>query len=98
MPYKDPIKAKEYQREYQKRYRKSKRLDHAAIKLEAKQAGCSNCPENDPVCLDFHHLDPSIKLFEPSMSVHYGASEELLRKELDKCVILCANCHRKAHG
>ena len=41
--------------------------------------------------LNFHHLDPSTKKF--GISGSHCRSWEVLEKELDKCVILCANCH-----
>ena len=47
--------------------------------------------------LEFHHLDPSQKDFAISQRGH-SRSWERVRKELDKCVILCANCHREIHA
>lgn len=46
--------------------------------------------------LDFHHLDPSEKDFTPSKG--YKKSWEKLKKELDKCILLCSNCHREVHA
>lgn len=56
---------------------------------------CKYCPENDPRCLDFHHRDPKTKKFKISGAVGLGVSFHLLTKELEKCDIVCANCHRK---
>ena len=53
----------------------------------------SRCPE----ALEFHHLDPNQKDFAISQRGH-SRSWERVRKELDKCVILCANCHREIHA
>ena len=47
--------------------------------------------------LEFHHLDPSQKDFAISQRGH-SRSWERVRKELDKCVMLCANCHREIHA
>jgi len=47
--------------------------------------------------LDFHHIDPKTKKFSLSMDQMYR-SWELTLKELDKCVIVCSNCHREIHG
>lgn len=56
--------------------------------------GCSRCPENDPDCLDFHHIDRSTKKECVSlMHAHY--SWETVLAEIEKCVVLCSNCHRK---
>lgn len=58
--------------------------------------GCVLCAEDDPDCLDFHHVDPKEKKF--SFAVAVLRSRELLVAEAAKCVILCANCHRKFHA
>lgn len=44
---------------------------------------------------DFHHLDPKEKDIDPGLLM--GASDEVLFKELDKCILLCSNCHRELH-
>lgn len=59
--------------------------------------GCSNCPERDPVCLDFHHQTGDKEL-EIGFAVRGQWSMERLMEEINKCVILCANCHRKLHA
>lgn len=56
---------------------------------------CSECGEADPRCLDFHHRDESTKEF--NLSEHKGRSASEVEKEIQKCVMLCANCHRKEH-
>lgn len=43
--------------------------------------------------MDFHHKDNEMKEF--TISGWYNLSWEKLRKELDKCVLLCSNCHRE---
>lgn len=45
---------------------------------------------------DFHHLDPATKEF--GISKKLTSSFENLKSELDKCVLLCRNCHRKRHA
>lgn len=61
--------------------------------------GCKNCPESDPVCLQFHHRDPLTKKFQiaDKLVANYKTNKELL-EEIDKCDILCANCHFKLHA
>ena len=44
----------------------------------------------------FHHLDPSKKDFGLSMR-GLTRSWEKMRTELDKCILLCANCHAEVH-
>ena len=57
---------------------------------------CLICGENEPVCLDFHHKDPNEKDF--TIGKHRNKSKENLLKEIEKCVCVCANCHRKIHA
>ena len=47
--------------------------------------------------LEFHHLTSTKKDFGIS-SKGYTRSWEKIRAELDKCVLLCANCHREVHS
>lgn len=60
---------------------------------------CQRCGleanENNYVLFDFHHLDPTQK--EKGPNVIYRYSKETAKKELDKCIVLCANCHRMVH-
>lgn len=70
------------------------------IKIEAINylgGSCQDCGLIDKPCVyDFHHLDPSKK--EIAFGSRGGKSFESLKPELDKCVLLCANCHRKRHS
>ena len=55
---------------------------------------CIQCGETDPVVLEFDHRDRDTKCF----SVSYAASHKtfrVLKEEMDKCDVLCANCHRR---
>lgn len=64
---------------------------------KAESAGCKQCGENDPHCLDFHHLNTEEKKRSVSQLISYEISKEELQEEINKCEILCANCHRKEH-
>lgn len=59
---------------------------------------CIKCGENHPACLEFHHRNPEEK--EMNIS-HYSRggwlSRRKLLEEVEKCDVLCANCHRKEH-
>lgn len=59
---------------------------------------CSNCGYDKYIgALEFHHTDPSIK--ESNFSANWVKwSKKRRTKELDKCVLLCANCHREIHA
>lgn len=55
--------------------------------------GCSFCGENNPVVLDFDHIDPSCKEFNLSDSPRKKSWNKIL-EEIKKCQVLCSNCHR----
>ncbi len=59
---------------------------------KCEKCGYSKCP----AALDFHHRDPLEKEFSMASKVRKGWKKELI-EELDKCALLCANCHREAH-
>ncbi len=60
-------------------------------------SGCCNCDECEPVCLDFHHVNPDDKVSEIG-NVLFQKSIRLLAIEIRKCILLCSNCHRKFHA
>jgi predicted HNH restriction endonuclease len=47
--------------------------------------------------LEFHHLDPTQKDFGISHK-GYARSWEKVKNEIEKRVLLCANCHREFHA
>lgn len=59
---------------------------------------CLNCGFDDPRALHFHHIDGSTKEASISRLVHSGASVARIRREMAKCVVLCANCHAIEHA
>ena len=64
--------------------------------IEYKGGKCYNCGyDKCDAALEFHHTDPSKK--EASWNKMRLWGEQRLKDELDKCVLLCANCHREAH-
>lgn len=70
---------------------------HRVTQLKLEYGGkCINCGYNK--CLDalqFHHIDPAEKEFHLGNS--RGKKLEVIKKELDKCLLLCSNCHIEAH-
>lgn len=90
-------RSREYQRlyyrkndEFKKQYRKNKREEIHNLKQP-----CVKCGEDRPYVIDFHHINPSEKEFEPSQII--TASNAKLQSELKKCVCLCRNCHAEYH-
>lgn len=76
--------------------RRRKRLRTKAV--EYKGGKCINCGYNRcQAALDFHHLDATQKEFGISMDGITRAWERV-QKELDKCVLVCSNCHREIHA
>jgi hypothetical protein len=57
---------------------------------------CVKCGISDPRVLDFHHKGND-KEFAVSSFEHIGATLDRIKKEVEKCVVICANCHRILH-
>jgi len=55
---------------------------------------CADCGESDPVVLEFDHLDAMSKRFAIGNALAYR-SWKAIREEMDKCEVVCANCHRR---
>jgi len=75
---------------------KAKRIKQKAI--DYKGGKCAVCGYNNcNSALEFHHKSPEDK--EMNLSSHKMArrSWDIVKKELDKCIMLCANCHREIH-
>lgn len=67
------------------------------MSVEYKGGCCANCGYSRCIkALEFHHIDESKKDFGISHK-GYTRSWERVKLELDKCIILCANCHREIH-
>lgn len=105
MPYKNSAARNAYARAW---YHKNKAAHVARVRvnnhrhrdwLRAQKTGkaCARCTESDPNCLDWHHLDPLTKEFEVGTS-HSRAGKKRTLAEIAKCILLCANCHRKEHA
>lgn len=61
-----------------------------------RDRACQRCGYSNPCALDFHHRDPSTKEFDIAQKA-WSVSEERLIAEIEKCDVLCANCHREEH-
>ena len=58
---------------------------------------CQTCPEARRPCMCFHHRDPATKKGEVSTMIVDGVGWERVLEEIDKCDILCHNCHAVLH-
>lgn len=110
MPYKDPEKRREYNRRYQKKhykknkayyYNKAREREQKAKefihKYKEAKGKCEICGFDHVHCLDFHHVNPEEKKANICDMHKNGWSEERMLEELNKCILVCANCHRQIH-
>ena len=68
-------------------------IDNRILVAKIKDAPCVDCGGRFPSCaMDFDHRDPSQKLAGVGMMMGYKI--ETIQKEIDKCDLVCANCHR----
>lgn len=61
------------------------------------KSSCKTCGKKEIPCLTFHHRDPDTKLFSLGRFKHSKTTIEMIDEEIQKCDILCENCHRKLH-
>lgn len=67
--------------------------------VESMGGKCSICGYNKcKEALEFHHIDPTEKEFSFGKTLANPTSWDRLVKELEKCILLCANCHREIHN
>lgn len=87
-------------RAYFNKYQTAKKKERKLHAIEYKGGKCEVCGlvgvESNQVVFDFHHLDPTLKDYTPSNLM--DKSLERLHNELDKCILLCSNCHRQVHS
>lgn len=68
--------------------------------VEYKGGKCQDCGYNRSIAaLEFHHRNPKEKSFDFShvRLTSWDKNEEKIISELDKCDLICANCHRERH-
>lgn len=77
-----------------------KRYHQVKIKtlaIEYKGGKCEICGyDKNRNALEFHHLNPTEKEFD--ISPAFNKSWESIKPEIDKCILVCANCHREIHS
>lgn len=74
-----------------------RRVKIKEMSVQYKGGKCEKCGYNKCIgALEFHHLNPDIKDFAIG-SKGYTRSWEKVKEELDKCIMVCANCHREIH-
>jgi uncharacterized CHY-type Zn-finger protein len=79
--------------EYQLRFKRRKKEEAIAVfGGKCQLCGYDKCMG----ALDFHHLDPAKKKINLGLAIIQWSWEKV-KPELDKCILLCANCHRELH-
>lgn len=108
MPTSDPEKRKKHNAKYfakhyaankdfwrAKHYEKSSRA--AKFVQDYKASHPCPCGQDHPAALVFHHRDPSTKLFEIATMVNKRHGLKKIEAEIEKCNVMCANCHAILH-
>jgi hypothetical protein len=88
--HKLPSSRKKYALQFRERW--GKKRDFVRAYLETHP--CVDCAESDPVCLDFDHVR-SKKSGNVCDMVYSSCKLETIQREIEKCDVRCANCHRK---
>jgi hypothetical protein len=82
-----------WERNFKALLRRRQIMEEAVAYMGGK---CCLCPYDRCVeALEFHHVDPEEKGFNIADKV---TSFEAIKLELDKCELVCANCHREIHA
>jgi len=75
---------------------KSRRQENKQKGVEYKGGKCEKCGYKKSIwSLDFHHINPEEKKF--NISTNCTLSWKKVKKELDKCILICKNCHGELH-
>lgn len=93
------IRAANYRKANKDYIREKQKQDKRNRKLKAIQYLGGKCFKCDgqfhPAIYEFHHTDPSTKEKDPSKLLDH--SWKRVTEELNKCILVCANCHRLIH-
>ena len=107
MPIKDIEKRREYHKRYHYNYYRRNKIKYKERNTRLKQTTqkwfkeykkglrSSRCEENHPSCLEFHHKKDK-KMSVCPMAL-WGYSKKKILEEIQKCIVICSNCHRKEH-
>ena len=80
-----------------KNYKKYRKEYVKFVNTYKAEHGCKHCGLKDSRCLVFHHRNPDEKEFNIAEGTRRLINKEKLFKEIKKCDVLCANCHRILH-
>lgn len=78
---------------------KERALSRKLELIVLKGGKCEKCGyDKNIAALEFHHLDPSIKSFQLDSRHLSNTTKEKILEELEKCILVCSNCHRELHN
>jgi hypothetical protein len=105
MVYRDKEKAKEYQKGWYQQHkgevierRKKRQLEIRHWFMRYKSSlSCISCGISHPAVLQFHHRNRAEKSFAIADVVRRANSLKQIMNDIEKCDVLCVNCHAKLH-
>ena len=109
IPYADKERQKAYNKEYRKQYyQKNKRKIQDRINSYRRQMrikyrewkstlSCVKCGYSHPAAIDFHHVIKSPDNQRVTDLVRNGRFGAAKKEALERCIVLCSNCHRVLH-
>ena len=78
--------------------RENVKINKAIVTIDKSKGYCVLCNTSGrDTILEYHHLDPRTKIDNVSDMVHHNRVITV-KKEMQKCVLLCYDCHRKLHS
>lgn len=89
---------KNYQENKERYFKQAKLRDIELDKIinEYKSKPCTDCAKSyPPYVMDLDHIDPSNKFLKISSMRRKRMSFDLIKEEMDKCEVVCSNCHRE---
>lgn len=85
-------------RKYYAEWRQKRVRECQEVIFEWKRQGCCVCGESDICCIDAHHKNQDEKEHNVGGLVYGAKAMASILEELDKCIPICSNCHRKYHA
>lgn len=106
MSFKNKEQELKYRRAWYRRNKEKLTLKVSTRRNELRQwfrdykatLSCVKCSESHIACLEFHHPNgEGTEVIRPGLLASRGWSKKRVLVALKKCIVLCANCHRKEH-
>ncbi len=67
--------------------------------VEMKGGKCERCGyDKNLAALQFHHIDPNMKVMKLDLRTLGNSTMSKITEEVEKCMLLCANCHLEEHN